>query len=66
MERFILIWKFFTFLLVILIISIITDAHETLLKCKEPVKRFRDSKIKRAKARIIYYNNLIATFNIIL
>ena len=47
-------------------ISLITNTHETLLKCKEPVKRFRASKIKRAKARIIYYNNSIATFNIIL
>ena len=53
-------------LLVILTISLITDTHETLLKCKEPVKRFRASKIKREKARIIYYNNSIATFNIIL
>ena len=61
-----LMWKFFTCLLVILTISLITDTHETLLKCKEPVKRFRASKIKRAKTRIIYYNNSIATFNIIL
>ena len=60
-----LIWKFFTCLLVILTISIITDTHGALLKCKEPVKRFRVSKIKHAKARIIYYNNSIATFNII-
>ena len=59
-------WKFFTCLSVILTISLITDTHETLLKCKEPVKRFRASKIKRAKTRIIYYNNSIATFNIIL
>ena len=61
-----LMWKFFTCLLVILIISLITDTHETLLKCKEPVKRFRASKIKRAQTRIIYCNNSIATFNIIL
>ena len=58
--------EIFTCLLVILTISLITDTHETLLKCKEPVKRFRASKIKRAKTRIIYYNNSIATFNIIL
>ena len=36
-------WKFFTCLLVILTISLITDTHDTLLKCKEPVKRFRAS-----------------------
>ena len=66
MERFMIMWKFFTCLLVILITSLITDTHETLLKCKEPVKRFRASKIKRAKVRIIYYNNSIAIFNIIL
>ena len=59
-------WKFFTCLLVILTISLITDAHERLLKCKEPVRRFHVSKIKRAKARINYYNNSVATFNIIL
>ena len=66
MKRFMLICKFFTCLLVILTISLMTDAHKTLLKCKEPVKRFRASKIKRAKATMIYYNNSIATFNIIL
>ena len=53
-------------MLVILTISLITDTYETLLKCKEPVKCYRASKIKRAKAKIIYYNNSIATFNIIL
>ena len=51
---------------VILTISLITDTHETLLKCKEPVRRFHASKIKRAKARVNYYNNSVATFNIIL
>ena len=56
-------WKFYTCLLLILTISLIS---ETLLKCKEPVKRFRASKIKRAQTRIIYCNNSIATFNIIL
>ena len=61
-----LMWNFFTCLLLILTISLISDTHETLLKCKEPVKRFRASKIKRAKTRIIYYNKSIATFNIIL
>ena len=61
-----LMWKFFTCLLVILTISLMTDTHKILLKCKEPVKRFRATKIKRAKARIIYYNHSIATFNIIL
>ena len=66
MERFMLTWKFFTCLLVILTIPLMTDTHKTLLKCKEPVKRFRATKIKRAKARIIYYNHSIATFNIIL
>ena len=66
MERFMLMWKFFTCLLLILTIPLISDTHETLLKCKEPVKCFRASKIKRAKTRIIYYNNSIATFNIIL
>ena len=61
-----LMWKFFTCLLLILTISsLISYTHETLLKCKEPVKRFRPSKIKRAKTRIIYYNNSFATFNII-
>ena len=65
-NRLIRMWKFFICLSVILTISLITDTHETLLKCKEPVKRFRASKIKRAKTRIIYYNNSIATFNIIL
>ena len=59
-------WKFFTCLLVIFTISLITDTHERLLKRKEPVKRFHASKIKRAKARINYYNNSVATFNIIL
>ena len=59
-------WKFFTCLSVILTISLITDTHETLLKCKEPVRRFHASKIKRAKARVNYYNNSVATFNIIL
>ena len=54
------------YVLVILTISLITDTYETLLKCKEPVKCYRASKIKRAKAKIIYYNNSIATFNIIL
>ena len=59
-------WKFFTCLSVILTISLITDTHETLLKCKEPVRRFHASKIKRAKARINYYNTSIATFKIII
>ena len=59
-------WKFFTCLSIILTISLITGTHETLLKCKEPVRRFHASKIKRAKARINYYNNSVATFNIIL
>ena len=59
-------WEFFTCLSVILTISLITDTHETSLKCKEPVRGFHGSKIKRAKARINYYNNSVATFNIIL
>ena len=45
---------------------IITDNHEILLKRKEQVKRFHASKIKCAKTRINYYNNSVATFNIIL
>ena len=49
MERFMLMWKFFTCLLLILTISLISDTHETLLKCKEPVKRFCASKIKRER-----------------
>ena len=61
-----LMWKFFTCLLLILTISsLISYTHETLLKCKEPVKRFPLSKIKPAKTRIIYYNNSFETFNII-
>ena len=40
-------WKFLTCLSVILTISLITDTHEILLKCKEPVRRFHASKIKR-------------------
>ena len=65
MERFVLMSKFFACLLLILTISLISDTHETS-KCKKPVKPFRASKIKRAKTRIIYYNNSIANFNIIL
>ena len=61
-----MLWKFFTCLAVILTISLITNTHETLSKCNEPVRRFHASKIKRAKARINYYNNSVATFNIIL
>ena len=59
-------WKFFTCLSVILTISLITDTHETLLKCKEPVRRFHASKIKRANSRIIYYYKSEAAFNRIL
>ena len=40
-------WKFLTCLSVILTISLITNTHETLLKCKEPVRSFHASKIKR-------------------
>ena len=53
-------------MVVILTIPLITDTHETLLKCKEPVRGFHASKIKRAKARINYYNTSVATFNIML
>ena len=54
------------YVLVILTISLITDTYETFLKYKEPVKCYCASKIKRAKTSIIYYNNSIVTFNIIL
>ena len=60
-----LMWKCFTCLLLILTFSLISATHETL-KCNTPVKHFCASKIKRAKTRIIYYNNSIATFNVIL
>ena len=59
-------WKFFTCLSVILTVSLITDTHETLLKCKEPVGRFHASKRKRANSRINCYNNSEAAFNRIL
>ena len=52
-------WKLFICLSVILTISLITDTHDTLLKCKQPVRRFHASKIKPGKAKMNYYNNSV-------